>query len=394
MNLIQKHSAWKALSLLLLPSLLCAETPFRASDGLFDGAETSPGQHVEIHRATEESGFRFSHHPSLAVFEDRLFCSWSNGNRHEDRPGQRVLISSSANGEKWSPPQILAAPPEGSAHACIAAGFNVHEDNLIAYYTIRHDYPEHNLYNPKNGLFALSSTDGARWTGPMKIVSGGFFIEGPRRIPDGRLLLGGENAGENWQSHLARMRLLFSDSPDGLAGWQDASIDPAAAEPKGLKVFGFTEPCPFVREDGAIVCPFRNESGFLYASISRDNGETWSIPQQTNFPDSMARFNTGRLPDGRFWIINNPGPEKMNRGKLTIALSRDGRLFDRAWIIRDEPTTQRFEGKGKRDGWQYPNALVWRDSLWVVYSVNKEDVALTRISLNAFGTQRGDAKPE
>ena len=133
-----------------------------------------------------------------------------------------------------------------------------------------------------------------------------------------------------------------------------------------------------------IVCPFRNQSGFLYASVSRDNGETWSVPRQTNFPDSMARMNTGRLPDGRFYLINNPGPGRANRGLLTIALSEDGKLFDRAWIVRGEPTTQRFAGKGKRDGWQYPSSVVWKDSLFIAYSVNKEDVMLTRISLDAL----------
>ena len=59
------------------------------------------------------------------------------------------------------------------------------------------------------------------------------------------------------------MRLLVSDSANGIDGWKEAAIDPAAAKPNGLKVFGYTEPCPFVRGDGAIVCPFRNMSGFF-----------------------------------------------------------------------------------------------------------------------------------
>ena len=37
----------------------------------------------------------------------------------------------------------------------------------------------------------------------------------------------------------------------------------------------------------------------------------------------------------------------------------DGELFDWAWIRRGEPTTQRFEGKSKLDGWQYPSSVVW-----------------------------------
>ena len=87
---------------LLLPALANAAPPFRAVERLFDlsdskslGLTTIAGEHREIHRATEESGFRFAHHPGLIVFKDRLYCSWSNGRAHEDRPDQRVLYSSS-----------------------------------------------------------------------------------------------------------------------------------------------------------------------------------------------------------------------------------------------------------------------------------------------------------
>ena len=376
--------------LLLLSTGLAQEAAIRVSDELFDlndskslGLNLIPEEHFEIHRATEESGFRFSHHPGLTVFKNQLYCSWSNGRAHEDRPDQRVLYASSVDGKTWSTPQILTEPPEGSNQSYIAAGFHVHDHRLIAYFTIRHDYPTHNLYHPKNAVYAQSSTDGVSWTEPKKVASG-FFIEGPRHLSDGRVILAGEHAGEKWKSHLARMRLLYSDALDEVTDWKEATIDPTSAQPNGLKVFGYTEPCPYVLENGSIICPFRNQSGFLYASVSHDNGETWSVPLQTRFPDSMARFNTGRLPNGNFYLINNPGPGKMNRALLTIALSEDGNLFDRAWIIRGAPTTQRFEGKGKRDGWQYPTSVVWNDSLFVAYSKNKEDVFVSRIKLDVL----------
>lgn len=379
-----------ALLLLLFPSLAAAAPPLRAVEGLFDlsdsrtlGLTTIAGEHAEVHHATEESGFRFSHHPGLIVFKDRLYCSWSNGRSHEDRPDQRVLYASSNDGQTWSESKILASPPETVDGSCVAAGFHVHDDTLVAYYTLTHEYPTHNLHHEKNAAYAITSPDGVHWSQARKIASG-FYIEAPRPLLSGRLFLGGEHAGEIWKSHQARMRLLYSDVPNGIAGWKPSHIDPSAAKPNGLKVFGYTEPCPYIRKDSVVVCPFRNQSGFLYASLSRDNGATWSVPQQTNFPDSMARFSTGRLPDGRSYLINNPGPGRMNRSLLTIALSDNGAVFDRAWIIRGEPTTQRFQGKGKRDGWQYPSSVFWKNALFVAYSVNKEDVAITRIPLDAF----------
>lgn len=57
-------------------------------------------------------------------------------------------------------------------------------------------------------------------------------------------------------------------------------------------------------------------------------------------------------------------------------------LFDRAYAIRAEPTTMRFNGKNKCNGWQYPAVVAWKDHLYIAYSVNKEDEAVTRIALS------------
>lgn len=103
----------------------------------------------------------------------------------------------------------------------------------------------------------------------------------------------------------------------------------------------------------------------------------------TDFPDATARFHAGNLPDGTAVLINNP-LERGDRSLLTIALSRDGVTFERAWLVRGEAATMSFTGRHKLDGWQYPHALVWGDHLLVAYSVNKEDVGLTRIPLSAL----------
>jgi len=378
-----------------------SEPPLRAADGLFDlsnrktlGLEVLDGRHVELFRAGEHDRYRFSHHPGLAVFRGKLYCSWSSGFAHEDRPGQRVVYTYSADGIRWSPLRVLAQP-DGERDRCIAAGFHVTGGAIVAYFTLCREYPVHNLYHPENALFARTSSDGLHWSKPQRVTSG-FFIEAPRQLSGGRLLLCGEWVGERWKTHRARMRLLYSDDPDGLVGWKESSIDPTRTEPNGTRIFGYTEPCPYVRADGVVVSPFRNSSGFLYASLSQDNGVSWTVPSKTNFPDSRARCCTGRLPDGTVYLINNPGPGEDRRAALgdrsllTIALSRDGVVFDRAGLLRGEPTVRRFRGKEKVDGWQYPNAVVWQDALYVVYSVNKEDIVLTRIPLKNLGARRDE----
>lgn len=357
--------------------------PVRAAEGLFDqsqsqtlGLKTIKGEHVPLYRATQ-GDFQFCHHANLVAFKGRLYAMWSNGRVHEDSNGQRVLICHSEDGLHWTKPEILVDDPDGKdgPMACVAAGFLVAGDKLIAYYTsIVHQKPIH----PKNTLYAVESIDAKTWGKPVRIAEG-FFIDGPRRLKSGRLLLVGQFA--NKQPHL-----MFSDASDGLTGWTDGKI-PAS------DIFSFPEPTWFTRRDGRVVILFRTRSGNfqLYASVSRDDGKTWSKPTETNFPDATARSFAGNLPDGTAFLINNPSqtpssyPTVGRRIPLTISLSNDGVTFNRAFVIRGETTDMRYKGKSKLAGWQYPAALAWKGVLYVIYSINKEDVGLTRIPLDALG---------
>jgi len=371
------------------------EAPLRAADGLFDlqnkqtlGLESLSSERSLVYRANGESGI-YSHHPSLVVFRGRLFCSWSNGKEgHEDEPGQRVLLSTSADGTNWSTHRVLFDPRDKKNETSAAAGFHVDGQTLVAYFTFRKGAPILSLLKADNALFARTTRDGEHWSEPIRVASGSF-MESPIRLPGGRLLLTGEATGTRRQVDKSRMLMLYSDNPSGLGPWKEGQIEPARSKPIGEAIFRWSEPCPYVRSDGVIVSPFRNTSGYLYASLSRDNGKTWSVPQPTNFADSRARFCTGQLPDGRTYIISNPGAGKSrrfgtgNRTLLTISFSQDGQVFDQAFVLRGERAVHRFGGRGKSNGWQYPHAVIFKNQLCVIYSINKEDIGVTRLPLKS-----------
>ena len=68
---------------------------------------------------------------------------------------------------------------------------------------------------------------------------------------------------------------------------------------------------------------------------------------------------------------------------LAISLSRDGLEFDRMAVIRFVAPPTRYEGKAKGGGgYQYPHSVVVGESLWVIYSVNKEDMEVARVPLS------------
>ena len=250
----------------------------------------------------------------------------------------------------------------------------------MAYYTVVIGDPGSTSFS----LYARSSEDGVTWSEEREVVTGSF-LEAPRVLQSGNLLLNG-------QSDLEQPRLLYSQEADGISGWQDGSLP----ETEDLR---HPEPTWFQRRDGTVVMLFRSKSNnpWLYASTSKDDGRSWTLPTQTNFADATARSFAGNLPDGSAFIVNNPNQSPGSvygsigrRIPLIISLSQDGITFDRAFVVRGEDTTMRFPGENKLPGWQYPGATVWGNHLYIVYSINKEDMGLTRIRISDLLTSSND----
>ena len=125
---------------------------------------------------------------------------------------------------------------------------------------------------------------------------------------------------------------------------------------------------------------WRTKAKWLYVQYSSDKGRSWTDLERTSFPDCGSRANAGNLPDGRIYVINNVYPE--GRNPLVLSISKDGKRFDKAWIIQSgDPGPKDENGRAKVDGFQYPHSVIAGDYLLVMYSINKESIAVTRIPL-------------
>ena len=151
------------------------------------------------------------------------------------------------------------------------------------------------------------------------------------------------------------------------------------------------EPTVYRRPDGVYVKLFRDCTGGsakslrLYAAISRD-GHAWTTPVRTSIPDSPSKPTSGMLPDGRVFLIGNQVSRaaRPRRDPLVLSLSPDGIRFTWAAAIRSGAPPVRYPGRAKIPGFQYPSAVVARHALWVIYSIGKEDVAVSRIPLSSL----------
>jgi len=362
------------------PLVRLAPDLFDQNDPASLGLAVLPAEHVLLYKAGART-MKYSHHPHLGVFKNALYAMWSSGPKDEDSPGQHVVYARSQDGRSWSTPEILAPDPDGPQGPLrrTAGGWWVAGDQLIAYDTLFAGVKPRPGFKWSEAmrLEARVSSDGRHWSAPRKVIDNFMINEAPRPFPSGRLLMTGEDAS-------GTPRLLISDCGDGLRGWRDTALPrPALARLPN-------EPTWFTPSAGRPRMLFRddNRSGCLYASRLNDAETSWSMPLPTDFPDAQSKARAGNLPGGEAYVISNPSPN-VGRAILTIALSADGVLFDRAFVLRGEPVHPAFSDPSKSDGYQYPNSLVWRGWLYVIYSVNKEDVMVSRVRLGRLAHKSG-----
>ena len=100
----------------------------------------------------------------------------------------------------------------------------------------------------------------------------------------------------------------------------------------------------------------------------------------------MSKNCSGRLSDGRFYLINNPkttGPD--TRDPLAISFSADGWTFSAPLALRTGAPTRRYAGNAKpMRSFQYAHAIEHAGRLWVIYSTNKEDIEVSSFRLEDF----------
>jgi hypothetical protein len=326
-----------------------------------------------------------------------LFANWDSQASDENASGQHGILRRSADGGKtWAPAEVLFPPlsknvpadaPYEATRYQTSWGFAVVDNALYAVTDVaewqradakkikprikigllcRRVEPQGTLGEffwlgddppaPVNGFPAYPAGD------PALVARFLEYFKAPENTPQ---LLFGEKAHPN------------SDDEHGMAepapAWQlDDDTWVRLYRDSGVRS------AKTLREEEA------SKSRRNYAAFSFDDGKTWTTPTRTSFPDACARSNAGKLPDGQVYVINNALPlstKKGGRSLLAISLSRDGLTFDRMAVIRFVAPDKRYEGRSKSFGYAYPHSVVVGDDLWVIYSVNKEDIEIARIPL-------------
>eukprot|EP00040_Diaphanoeca_grandis_P018939 m.99701 g.99701 ORF g.99701 m.99701 type:complete len:474 (+) comp27180_c1_seq2:174-1595(+) len=422
--------------------------------------------HVEVYHGGAEFG-TYNHAAMIDYFNGTFFLAWKNGPESEDKDGQRILFSQSRDGLNWStisndrdfvlfpslttkkqecamfvgPPirlngrQYVGASPGVPTDAAAGAQFCLWPDPVSPRTC---GPPGHTDFID---ILLMRQVIGIDELGPMFWAS----ANNPKQWADATQQYGIKSLADMDDQTKHDVSLLSEDlaalpcaQPSegtlkceaclgGCQIWNDIHVPPppppvSMYTPQLIK----HSSTAIGNERAHYVVPSNNSSATLpdvilyrsglvpqlFASVRTTPGQkSWPTPQLTNIPNDESNLNTGALPDGRVYLVNNAVvTPKVNssvnanlktlryRDPVTIATSRDGYTFANPLAVisctslpNNSTCSPRFAGGGKNPGPSYPQGLTvvnpappTQIGFYVVATNNKEDVWITKLDFENF----------
>lgn len=367
-----------------------------ANPNAHDG-ELSPvvGVHnIQVVRANREhpdeangNGWTYNHQPMMAYWNGQFYMHYLADPVGEHIPPSQTFLVTSKDGYHWTNPTVLFPPyrvPDGytkpgrtdSAKDLIAimhqrVGFYVSEEGrLIAMGNYGVALDKKDDPNDGNGIGRVVREirrDGS--FGPIYFIYYNHAFN--EKNTDYPYFKRAKDKG------FVKACQEILDNPRYRMQWVEEADreDPIIPLNKGYKAYN-----DYTLPDGRLVCLWKH----ALTSISTDGGNTWAQPvlRAKGFVNSNAKIWGQRLSDGTYATVYNPSEY---RWPLAISLSKDGLEYTTLNLVHGEVPPMRYGGNYKSYGPQYTrgiqegNGVPADGNLWVTYSVNKEDMWVSRI---------------
>ncbi len=332
-----------------------------------DSLPVASGRTATVFRA-EAGEWQFNLHSFIAHHDGKFWAIWSSGRVNEDSSSQFIRYATSPDGLSWSESAVLAPDPDGEDGPLrwLASGLYVEDGRLYALGCL-------NRGSDKKGrIWADAQLIRLRWTGagwedegvfaddcmvyfpPMKVAGRDFFV---------------------WRDE--RAHFFTARSLPGQAQWE------VKKHPHFPPDYRMSETSAYADPEGVLHLIIRDQGKTkrIYHSLSYDQGDSWTLPVKTNYPDAVSKNFSGRLSNGWYYLINNPKTSGL-RDPLTISFSRDGWTFSAPKILRRDSPIRRYPGGAKPErSFQYADAMEHDGRLWVLYATNKEDIEISAFPL-------------
>jgi predicted neuraminidase len=292
----------------------------------------------------ETAPFPQCHASTIVETKDGLLVAWFGG-KHEKSPDVGIWLSRQIKG-KWTAPVEVANGVQNIAKCYPCWNpvlFQPHPGPLMLFYKVGPD--------PESwwGMLVTSPDDGKSWSEPRRLPANilGPVKNKPVQLSNGDILCGSSTENAGWQVH-------FELTSDLGKTWEIvAAINPSSE-------IGAIQPSILVYPGNRLQAVGRTEQGKIFETWSKDNGKTWDKLTLTELPNPNSGIDAVTLRDGRQLLVYNHTAK--GRSPLNIAVSVDGKHWQAALILEDEP--------GKE--FSYPAVIQTSDGLvHVVYTWNR-----------------------
>ncbi|AJS60187.1 hypothetical protein [Paenibacillus sp. IHBB 10380] len=338
------------------------------------------------------AGWTFSNAPMLAFWQERFYLQYISNPIGENISPSRTMITTSGEGVNWESPQIafpsylippgiykredgITLPDESYAVMHQRMGFYVAPNGrllTLGFYGIS---PTVNIM-PNDGLGIGRVVREIHKNGEMGPI---YFIRFNRHA-------GWSEQTTNFPYYTESSDKGFIDSCNHLLSdklatqqwWEEDQSNDGFYKVPGYKAMSYYH----ITEEKVVAV-------WKYGKFatSEDNGENWSeVKEIQNLETAGSKIWAQKtISDEKYALVYNPSPHNSYRWPLALALSEDGMQFDGPYLVSGEVPPRRYEGFYKFYGLNYVrgiaegNGLPSHDAIWIVYSVNKEDIWITKI---------------
>lgn len=349
-------------------------------------------------------GWTYSHQPYLAYWNGKFYLQFLNDKVGEGIPPSRTVVTTSKDGEHWTRPftvfpayplpqsQIkkwhLPAGTDAAMHQRM--GFYVAPNGVLltsgfygsGYSAVRGKSPEHG--HGIGRVIRQIHKDGS--LGPIYFILynnyNGFNRNNIKRYPYYKTshnkvfkaacdsLLANPLVRQQWWEEDRGKKNFFAIDPPKVGG--------------GGEAFDF-----FHRSDGVVIGLWKGSQ----AALSNNNGKTWTTPiaKDPSMWTPHAKMWGQRLGDGRYALVYDHSATHDNRWPLVVITSKDAHIYRNMLVVDSQVPPTRYHGYAKNRGPQYVRGIIEGNGnppgkdMWVTYSVNKEDIWVSRIRVPIVG---------
>jgi hypothetical protein len=332
-------------------------------------------------------GWTYNHAPMLAYWNGTFYLQYLSNPVGEHVPPGQTFIQTSKDGYNWTKPMVAFAPykiPDGTTKENIktpAKDLYAVNHQRMGFYVSR-----------KNRLLTLSFYGIVLEKGDDPNDGNGIGRVVREVYQDGKFgPIYFIRYNHNWNKKNTSHPFYTSSKDKGFVEacnellanplmtqqWSEEADrnDPLIPLKKDYKAFSF-----YHLPDGRVVGLWKH----ALTAISNDNGKTWpeNAARAPRFVNSNAKIWGQRLSNGMYATVYNPSEF---RWPLAISTSPDGLNYTNLLLVNGEITSMRYGGAYKSYGPQYVRGIVEGNgtppdgNLWVTYSVNKEDMWVSKI---------------